>query len=402
MANNTDADFNAFLKVLYPDGKIPDLTYTKRPLFDLIPKNTKMGGLRKDQPVLTRPAKLASHTAATAFDATNTQQVYAAFQLDVANDYQNVYIPRKDYYAAKSAGRMGSFGDLVKESVEQGKEAMKNRIARQIYGTGLGAIGQISAVSGATFTLSRTRDHRHIHDGDVLVFDTTDGSSGTVHAGTATVTAVNRSTGVVTCGSTFMTASITGIAADDYVFQSGDFGGGFYGLGSWLAAGTAAESFYGLDRTAQDHTQGIRYTVTGNRVDGLIDAIDALYDQSDSVPTWIFVNPLEYAVLAKELQSTVVHNAVQGRGQVGFSALTLHTNLGEVPILADPWCHSNEGYALNKDFICLESMGELIHRQMEQPVIAAASADAFQIRLSSYPVLNVGKGPSKHLKITFA
>lgn len=397
--NNTDSDFDAFLKVLYPDGKIPDLTYTKRPLLDLIPKNTKMGGLRKEQPVLVNPAKNASHTAATAFAATDTQQTYKSFQLYTAEDYQNIYIPRKDWYAAKSAGKMGSFGDLVKESVEQGKEAMKNRVCRQLFGTGLGAIGQISAVSQDTFTLSRPRDHRHFHKGDVLVMDTTDGS-GTVHAGSVTVDKVNRSTGVVTC-TTWVTASIASAAANDYVFKSGDFGKGMYGLGSWLAAGTASESFYGLDRTANDHLQGVNYTVSGVRVDGLIDAIDALYDQSDSIPDWIFVSPAEYSVLAKELQATVVHNAVQGKGQIGFNALTLHTNLGDVPVLVDPWCPSNEGYAINKNFIELCSMGELVHRQTEFTPIAASAADAFTIRLSSYPVLNV-KGPSKHLKITFA
>jgi hypothetical protein len=395
-----DSNFTALMKTLYPKGNVPELDYVKRPLWDMLKKTTNSGGNNYSISVLNTFGTARSHDASIAFTNVTGSLSSTAFTVTYASDHANIYLARKDWMAAKTGGSMGSYGDILKREVNAKRNLLLNNCARQLYSKGLGVAGEAASVSGTSIVLKNTRDHRNFRVGDVIKMDTTPGT-GTVHAGSTVISAIDRSTGTLTCGTTYVTGAIASAAANDYIFLDGDFGNGFYGMTGWLSGATSSESFYGVDRTSADHLQGVNFNLSGDRIEGLIDAVDTLYDIGESVPDAIFVNGVEYAQLAKELQPSTFQYA-GGKGALSFDALTLASpSAGPIKIILDPFCPEDIGLALKLDTWEMRSIGPVPHLHEEDYYISAASADYFSVRMSAYPSVCCTQ-PNRNMVINFS
>jgi hypothetical protein len=323
--------------------------------------------------------------------------------ISTAEWFDVAFIPYKDFVSSVSAGTMGAYGNLVTAEVDGKRNAVLNRIAANLFSEYVGAIGKVAAggISGADITLDRTRDIRNFKEGMVLQMDTTDGSSGSVHSGTVTIASINRSTGVITCTGN-VTSGIASAAAGDYIFRNGDFGKGFMGLGKWTETVSNGESFYGVDRYDYSALQGLQHTVSGDRVEGIIDGLETLATLGDGVADIVVVNPLVWAELSKNLQSESLQ-APGGEGKFSFKALTVSFAGGSAKVIGDPWCPSDRGYATE-----LANLELIYHSPKKYIVIAqndfatiAGSGDDYTIRLAAYTALKC-KAPNKLLRLSFS
>src|SRR5688572_11085874 len=109
---------------------------------------------------------------------------------------------------------------------------------------------------------------------DELASSETDGTTGSLQAGTATVTAVDRDAAMLTTDGGGWVAQIATFDTDDFVFNVGEFGLGRDGLPSWIPDTTTGLGtvFNGATRSA-DPTKlaGCRGTVNDGM--GIVDGV---------------------------------------------------------------------------------------------------------------------------------
>ena len=394
MASLDMTAIDAVLKVQYTQSKVNSLIYPESPLFAKIKKRTDFVGKNK----------------VVAFHFGNPQGRGYDFTSGLANrtasKYDEVTVTRiKDYAFGEvdgesidaSANDAGALLRGLKEEIDNAFYTAGRSIAKDLFRNGGGARGQISATSNtgtATITLANVNDVVNFERGMVLNTSTTDGTSGSKNAGTVTLIAVDRDLGTLTASGNW-TAGIASAAANDYIFQNGDFEAtkrGLMGLAGWIpaTAPTGGDNFFGLDRS-QDPTRlaGLRYTAgAGGPIEETLIQCAARLAREGAKPDTVVMNPMDVANLCVALGSKVMYDRSSSvdHPDIGFDLPKLMTPTGPITIISDLNCPSGAGWMLTLKVWSFETLkgAPRILNADGNDMRASATSDSYIFRIGYY------------------
>jgi hypothetical protein len=390
MASLDNGSVTAALKQLYPTGVPKKAIYKNSPFIASIKKDT---------------SKLRSQGVVVPFHYTGPQGVSANFTQGRANmtssEYAKCTVTHKNHYGFAqidgevidaAQGDPGAFIDALKSETDRAIYTMKRRLCRHIFGTGGGALGQISSgstVASTTISLSQASDVRWFEVGMELKGDTTDGTSGTVHAGSATVTAIDRAAGTLTTDANWST-QITGCAVNDYLFADGDFGSVLTGVEGWVprvASGSLITSFFGLDRSVDSRLYGMRADLSSYAAEEALIVGAELLARENGTIDFAVMSSVNFRNLQLALGSKIVYDTVEAYDEptVGHRAIKIAGPTGDIMVMMDPDAPVNRLLMGQLDTWTLYSMGDLV-KMLDNDgnaVLRLGTADAVELQLVS-------------------
>lgn len=402
----------AALKELYTDDKdyMKDLVYKENPFLALVPKNESPDGFAGKYipvPLEYGTPQGRSHTFANA-QSQQTATSLASFFVYVISDYQLVTITNLLMEQTKS--NAGAFVDAAKLQMDGGFRNITNNIAQELFGSGTATRGISTAAStqagttvgGTVITLSNSNNIVAFEVGMLLVASATDG--GAPSADTVSITAVNRSTGVIsgTASAATLSANWAIGSGAAYLTISGDLPAagatntGSYlamsGLGAWLPVTSPAtnDNFWGVNRSA-DPTRlaGCRFDARAYTIEeGMTNAL-AFLNREGGKPDLCVMDFASYAALVNALGAKVQYVQVKhDEVEVAFEGITFQSAYGRVTVLADRSCPPQTAYLLTMDTFKLRSLGKVPHiltYGMEGlEGLRVGNADALEIRIGYY------------------
>lgn len=355
----TTTNLANILKKVWPRDELEKMFFTNHPLFAMLPKDTSWAGDVRAIQVQYGVTAGRSSTFANA-KANKNPSLVARMNVETADNFCVWSIDHK--LITLSRNDKGAIVRALEFETKNAMEKFKRSTGMMVFGNGGGSIGRLRSdvtLAGTTFTLNTTRDARKFEVNDVLKLASTDGTSGSVRAGSLTVTAVNRKTGVVTVDQNISTGVPTA-AASDYIFIEGDFGNWVKGVDFYVPSSDPSTTAWGMTRTADPIRLG------GLRVGGknmlIEEAIkkaltEAYYEEAEI--SHIMMNPSDFNSLDLSLGSQRRY-ADEKVGSVGFTGLQFvsGTMSGPVKCFQDPDCPQNVIYGLTMDTWTFASAGD--------------------------------------------
>jgi hypothetical protein len=392
--------FSAALKTLYPSEAIRNLVYQNNPLFALIPKDESFTGASSTEPITYGTPQNRSNTFSSA-NTVNTTSLIKAFLLTRKQNYSMASIANEALMASRDD--KGAFLKAAKYEIDNALLALTRSIAQQVYRSGTGTVGQISA--SATINSSSTavaminpEQIVNLEVGMALAFSATDG--GAARSGTAYVVVIDRAAGSFLCSGTVngapasLASLVSGVAVSDYIYQNaGDVNLAITGLAGWLAGSDIAnsgDSFFGINRAADKvRLGGIKYDGSSQTVEeAIIDAAGVIAREGGR-PDMLFISFKDFRNLVKAVGSRQIYtdvNVDEAKVRIGFTALVLNTAVGAVKVVPDLNCPVGVAFLLQMDTWKLKSLGEAVNLFDGDGLmmIRDASSDALNIRCFSY------------------
>ena len=389
MATLDTTSFAAALKTLWPQKRIAEIMYRNQPFLAAVPKDNNFGGANRVVAARYATPGSASHTASNPFTAGGAAVgKYAKWTVTRSSDFGSASLTGEVIKA--SQGDQNALISALDSEMKGLMHTLSRRLGIKLFRNYGGSMGQINASyagSGATtITLATVADVVNFQVGYQLQAQTTDGTSaGTLRAATATITGLDRTAGTLTVSF----SGGTDFAANDYLFQKGDIGLSFYGLGSWLptTAPASGDSFFGLDRSA-DTTRlaGVRYaTGAGGPIEEtLVDAC-VLVAREGGMIDLVLVNPIDWGNLVKALGSKVIRTEFK-TANFGFQALEIMTGTGPVKVVADLNCPKGYAYGIQLDTWTFASLGDapMIFDLDGQQLLRDNGSDSYTVRAGTY------------------
>lgn len=375
--------FAAALKQHYMALTVKNLVYKNNPLYALMPKYEQFGGLNMPIPLLYGNPQGRSGTFSNALAQKTNSQV-KAFTLTRVQDYALANISNEVLEA--SQGDSDAFMRAATTEVDGAFQAITRSIAGAQYRDGSGKIGVVSSISagvGGTITLVRPADIVQFEVGMTIQAVSTVPA---LRTGSAVITKVNRSTGVITVDDT---AGITGLAATDSLVVAGDYNKKISGLEAWVPlADPTSTAFFGVDRTA-DVTRlgGVRKDVSALPIEeGLIE-VSALVAREGGTPDYCFMDFANFANLEKALGSKVIYTPVKdSEGIIGFEGIKVHGQKGPIAVVPDQNCQGDRFWMLQMDTWKLCSLGAApkLLKSDGMEFLRVSTDDAVEVRVGAY------------------
>jgi len=373
-------NFDAAMKHMYPYKKVENMVYQNNPLLAMIPKETSFPGRNATYAVeygLTNGRSANFQTAQNNRNGTKLKD----FVVTRVKDYAVVSVDNETLLAAD--GSEGSLLDVAKSKTDSALHALARAMGRDIYRSGSGAIGTLDrsvAATGTTITLDPKSDVVNFEVGMRIcasdgASSSDDGSALLNNGAAVEITAIDRAAGTLTI-QTAMESVWGTLSADKFLYVEGDGQNGgtaakISGLASWLpsSAPGGSDSFFNVNRST-DVTR-----LAGQRLAGSFSTIrESLIDAAVQVareggrPDAVFMNPLDWAELAKSLEGTTTVSSGQSPNRrrydssdaaatFGFSSLSLAAPTGMLDIFADHNCPENRCYMLQLDTWKFKSLG---------------------------------------------
>jgi len=332
--------FDAALQQHYTTRVTRDLAERDNPLYGLVRKNTKVGGDGMKTPVMHRNPTGGSATYSNA-DANAVEGGYKAFLQTHRDHFHVVNIGHK---VLKLASYKEAFFSAKKE-LDRGIQQATNALSRKLFGDLGGSFARLANSTFATTQLQLVspQDAYHFERNEVLVLGPNKNGTA-VRAGTLTVLAVNRSTGVLTLTGNIV-AGVAAVAQNDYIFKQGDAALGWTGLESFnpiLAADLT--TLHTVDQT-EDPTRlgGYRMDATAMNIEEALIELAAQLSFEGAKVNKAFLNPIRFKDLNLSAQSGRMgrREVKSTTGYVGYQAFTLMGPKGEIDIMQDTSCPAN-------------------------------------------------------------
>jgi hypothetical protein len=411
----------ATLKELYTDDAwvMRDLIFNRNPALAVIDKDeTEMGlgGKYFPIPVLADTGAGRSANFGLAQQYQTAPQTYE-FNVTRVQNYSLATLTG-DFLRA-SAQNIGSFMPGAELNVKAAFQAIGNDLAHDIFGDGSGTRGSYGVGAGSIATGVITLDSLgmayQFAIGMALVSFSVSGQTPTQSTGAALgyVIAVDTGLGTVTVSATAGGAAGTPSGwstSFPYLAQAGDvnfISNGLNsanmlkiaGFGSWipLVAPTGSDNFYNVNRSVSPtKLAGLRFSGVSESIqDALIDAVNQLAANGSEAgdPDFIFINPVSYQVLVKQLTAQGVYQMIKAKinedVSISFKALVLPTANGEIAILQDRNCPSQTAYVITLKTFKLRTLGKCpqfltypgFYDQLGIPV---PGSDAIQLQIGYY------------------
>ncbi len=285
-----------------------------------------------------------------------------------------------------------------------------------MFGSGTATRGIASASSSqtgaspnvVTLPLSNANAIVAFEVGMTLVSSLTDG--GAIGTTGVVVTAVNRSSGVITGNGITLSTGATVASLDStwaigsalaYMTIYGDLPAAgasstssflaLSGLAAWIpVTSPASTAFWGVDRTA-DPTRlaGCRFDASAQTIEeGMTNAL-AFLNREGGKPDLCVMDFASYAALVNALGAKVQYVQVNhDEVEVAFEGITFQSAYGRVTVLADRSCPPQTAYLLTMNTWKLRSLGKVPHiltYGMEGlEGLRVGGADALEIRIGYY------------------
>jgi hypothetical protein len=239
VVDTTAAD--AILKEMIADNPHGVACYTENPALALCKKVKFTGKIYEWETEYGEGAN-RSRTASTALAKANTlDKVNWGIRPVSAYDAKDV-----QHEALNEVQSPGAFVDLLENVLDALRRSLGNGAGEDLFMNHGAARGQVGSIPSANVLLLKNPSHAtRFYKGQEIRSSETDGTSGALQAGSATITAIDRAAGSLTTDGAGWVDQIATLDADDYLFSDGDFGLGRYGLPSWLpdAAPGGSDSF---------------------------------------------------------------------------------------------------------------------------------------------------------------
>ena len=355
----TLTSWDAALKQYYRSAAVDDLVYKSHPLFEILPKDQKFGGRNMPIPVLYGRGQGVSANFANA-------QTYAT-----ASSITDFLLTRVSLYGiaqisgeavAASQGDRYAFLSASTTEIDNILKSVGASMSTALYRDGAGAMGQCNAsVTGTSLVLKTTNDVVNFEVGMELQFSATK-SGGSVKSGAVSITAVNRNSGTLTVDALTAIAGGSGVAANDYIYQYGNYDAAISGLDAWIpSSAPGSTAFFGVDRSTDTTRLG------GNRYDGSSDTIIesliegmALVAREGGKASHIFMSFGEFVKLEKALGAQVKREVQRKDSISGYNSLEMIGPSGSCEVVPDKDCPDGVAYILQMDTWTLASIGEVI------------------------------------------
>ena len=333
--------------------------------------------------------------SATFSDAQKTGAAYKAssiksFLLQRERDYSIARIDGETLDASR--GDANAFMSAATAEIDGAMSAIGRSLAGACYRDGSGTIGTAGVVAGASVPLTNPEDVTQFEVGMLL----TDSATG---LNSATITAVNRSTGVLT-----VVQGAPAIATGDALVVEGDKDAKVKGLSAWITddAAALAAPFFGVTRDI-DPTRlaGLQHAGGAQPIEeALIDAA-SLVGREGGRPDHCFLPFNKFSELEKALGSKVTYVDAKSPAGIGFKSLELNAPYGTMKVIPDADCPADTAWLLQMDTWSLNSLGEcpriLTHDGNKS--LRIADADAIEVRIGYYANIAC-KAPGWNCKVS--
>lgn len=387
---------DAIVKELYPDGVPQDLALKKHTFARMVQKK---GGFTGDQMVVPMTYDYPggrSATIATLLDSTGPISATNNLKMNItrAKDYAATWL---DAEMIKATGDdKGAFVRGRQYEVDNMLKSLGNSLGHASYRSGSGALGTIVAgetLSDADFTLTNRGDAKHFRVGMQIQFAAAETTGSLRDSGDyVTVTAVDEASGLITTDSVNLTASITSIAAGDYVYARGDRNAKIKGLAAWIPLTTpsVSESFFGVDRSVQpQRLAGVRLNQPNYPIEDLILEVGETVNEQGGDPSVVFISHRRWVTLAKRLNAKVEYTNGGGEMASFSGSFPVYLSSGMVRVYPDSDCPDDRGYVLTMDSWTLHHLGELPEIVKDDGISALrrSAEDSIEIRARYYAQL---------------
>lgn len=365
------------LKEMYPAGMSDETVVKGHPTLTMIKrdKNPKFGGRYIHIPIQYGKTGGRSHTFSSA-QANVVASKYDAWDVTIVSNYAVGTISGLAVDLAKG-DQKEIFVDALMKEMDGSLESLGDDIARELFRNGGGARGQRGSVSGSVVTLTNKEDIWFFEVGMVIKAATTDGTSGSLRAGSHTVTAIDEDAGTYTFSGT-----ITSFADNDYLFVDGDFGAAATGLDGWCpaTAPTGGDNFFGMDRsTSPSRLAGIRFDASalGYTLEESFIRVKARERRAYAKTKYWVVNPRDLA--STEVSLSGVRRIVDDNDyNIGLEVIDAYG----VTLMPDPDCQPGVAWGLAEGALEFLSLGDC-PRLIEEDgleMIRSATADDYEFR----------------------
>jgi len=358
-------------------------------------------------PVVYGLSQGASATYASADSNQSSPQV-AEFLVTRVADFSLATIDGQLLAAAQTDP--GAFIDGAELMIDAAFQTAVNRIATAMFRNGAGTLGQIASVtliSGTSYSivLANPDDAVLFEVGQSLVSIQFQDASGTAPTDVALVSAVNRSTGVLTV------TSATNIASNwpstYWLATQGDLpnasNNNFQPVGSsgtnsllkiagfaaWLPMGgpPVSDSFFGVNRNIDtQRLAGVTFDGTALSIEeALLQGTGRIALNGGRVDTGI-CSYATYTALITSLGSKVQY-IDQKIGEIGFRGVQVNGANTVMSVFPDRSCPDGVIYCLEMDSWCLRSQNPAPHilKYMDEiEILRVPGQDAAQLRVGSY------------------
>lgn len=329
-----------------------------------------------------------SATFASAIAGTSNSQL-KDFVLTRNHDYSIANVDNETLDASK--GNANAFMEASTTELDGAIHSLARSLAIALYGTGSGSIGQCNAsATGTSLQLKNADDVTNFEVGQELVFSTADGG-GSVKSGQVTVVGINRDTGLMTVDALTAIAGGAGVAANDYIFNLGDYDAKIKGLRAWVPDSAPTSSpFFSVDRTSDvTRLAGIRFDGSSLPIEEALIGAASRVAREGGKPDVCFMNYSKYADLEKALGSKVQYVDVKVNPEIGFRGIQINGPRGPIKVIPDQNCPSARAFMLSMKSWKLYSLGKAPRIQDSDGLkwLRAASEDGISIRVVYYAQL---------------
>lgn len=428
----------ATLKELYSDDAwvMKDLVFNRNPGLALIDKDeTEMGLGGKYFPIPVLYDTGAGRSANFG-NAQSYQSAPATVEFNVTRVQNYSLATLTGDFLRASAQNIGAFMPGAELNVKAAFQAIGNDLAHDIYSDGSGVRGSYGAnggsgsISSGVITLDSLGQVYQFSVNMALVSFSISGQTPTQSTSAAIgyVIAVDTSAGTVT-----VSASQGGAAGTPtnwstsfpYLAVAGDVNFVTNGLNSanmlkiagfaaWcpLTAPGGSDNFFGVNRSVSPtKLSGLRFPGSTESIqDALIDAVNQLAANGNEAgdPDFIFINPISYQALVKQLTSQGVYQMIKAKineeVSISFKALVLPTANGEIAIIQDRNVQSQLAWVITLKTWKLRTLGKCpqfltypgFYDQLGIPV---PGSDAIQLQIGYYGNLTCN-APGSNANVT--
>lgn len=411
----------ATLKELYSDDAwvMKDLVFNRNPALAMIDKDeTEMGlgGKYFPIPVL---ADTGAGRSANFGNAQQYQSAPATYEFNVTRVQNYSLATLTGDFLRASAQNIGAFMPGAELNVKAAFQSIGNDLAHDIFSDGSGVRGTYGVGSGSissgVIQLDSLGMVYQFSVNMALVSFSISGLTPTQSSGAAIgyVIAVDTGLGTVTVSATQGGAAGTPSSWSSsfpYLAQVGDVNFISNGLSSanmlkiagfaaWIpsVAPGGSDSFFTVNRSVSPtKLAGLRFSGSNESIqDALIDSVNQLAANGSEAgdPDFIFINPVSYQTLVKQLTSQGVYQMIKAKinedVSISFKALVLPTANGEIAILQDRNCPSQTAYIITMKSWKLRTLGKCpqfltypgFYDQLGIPV---PGSDAIQLQIGYY------------------
>jgi hypothetical protein len=396
------------LKQYYTPKKVETLVI-QSPALAVMPKDTGGSGVAYVGAIRSAITSAVSFTDTTAF-ASQSSSVYKQWVCPWRSGYARALVSGEAL--DKTGNDRGAFVKAVISETEGAYDAIGQQIGAALWHNGGGAIGKLDGLSNvatATVTLANPSDAINFRVGQVIKTSATDGVTGTVRAGSVTLTNVDIFAGTLTASGNW-TAGIATAVNTDYLFPDGDFGLAFQGIPAWivpgsLRSGILATTFNSVDRSTDPiRLAGVPYQGRGAPKKESMVQLGMMLHRLKSKPSHFFVNDLDFADISKDLltNTRITTETAYKNPQIGFAAIEYVAPFGTIKIMTDPFLSQGTAYMLDMSTWLMPSMGQIpkVDFLDKMSWLRTAGADSYEFR-TLYRAATYCSNPAKNGVIEF-